>query len=81
MAKKPERFDFEKALNELETLVKDMEQGDMDLETSLKAFERGVALTRDCQKALGEAEARVRILTQKDGEPGLEPYDETGDPD
>ncbi len=75
MAKKPEKFDFEKALKELETLVQNMEQGDMDLEASLQAFERGVALTRDCQKALSEAEARVRMLTLKDGEATLEPLD------
>lgn len=81
MAKKSEKFDFEKALKELETLVQDMEQGDMELERSLQAFERGVALTRDCQKALSEAEARVKILTRKEGETTLETYEADRSPD
>ena len=54
MAKKDDKFDFEKALGELETLVEKMETGDMSLEESLKQFERGVALTRSCQQALAE---------------------------
>ena len=61
--KKPE-LDFEKSLAELEQLVETMEKGDLTLEESLKQFERGVALTRACQKALSEAEQKVRILTQ-----------------
>ena len=56
-------IDFEKALAELEQLVETMEKGDLTLEDSLKHFERGVALTRACQKALAEAEQKVRILT------------------
>lgn len=62
MVKKADKFDFEKALQELEKLVEKMEQGDMGLEESLQYFERGVALTRSCQKALGEAEQKVQIL-------------------
>ena len=64
MAKKEEKFDFEKALAELERLVETMETGDMSLEDSLKQFERGVALTRSCQKALADAEQKVQILLQ-----------------
>lgn len=69
MAKKNTEFDFEKALKELESLVERMEAGDMSLEDSLKHFERGVALTRSCQKALAEAEQKVQILlSEQDGE-------------
>jgi len=57
-------IDFEKALAELEQLVETMEKGDLTLEESLKQFERGVTLTRACQKALAEAEQKVRILTR-----------------
>ena len=57
-------IDFEKALAELEQLVETMEKGDLTLEDSLKHFERGVTLTRACQKALTEAEQKVRILTR-----------------
>ncbi len=60
-------IDFEKAVKELESLVERMEQGELSLEDSLKAFERGVELTRQCQKALDEAEQKVDMLTQQDG--------------
>ena len=55
---------FESALEELESLVSQMESGDLSLDESLKAFERGVALTRHCQTALKEAELKVQTLTQ-----------------
>lgn len=55
-------FDFEKALQELESLVEKMEEGDLSLEESLKHFERGIALTRSCQQALQSAEQKVQIL-------------------
>ncbi|PSF10517.1 exodeoxyribonuclease VII small subunit [Marinobacter fuscus] len=56
--------DFEKSLDELENLVRDMEQGELSLEQSLTAFERGVKLTRECQSALKTAEQRVQQLIQ-----------------
>ncbi|MFT7459959.1 MAG: exodeoxyribonuclease VII small subunit [Planctomycetota bacterium] len=71
VVKKEEKFDFEKALGELEKLVEKMEQGDMSLEESLKQFERGVALTRSCQKALADAEQKVQILLQNAGKEEL----------
>ena len=55
---------FEKSLEELEQLVRDLEHGDLTLEQSLTTFERGVRLTRDCQQALKQAEQRVEILVQ-----------------
>lgn len=76
MAKKKAIPDFEKALNELESLVEQMEQGDMGLEESLKAFERGIVLTRSCQQALKEAEQKVRILLERDGKTDIEPLDD-----
>jgi exodeoxyribonuclease VII small subunit len=60
---------FEEALDELEALVERMEQGETSLEDSLKDFQRGIELTRTCQKALSEAEQKVEILLQKDSEP------------
>lgn len=57
-------LDFEAALAELETLVSSMESGELGLEASLKAFERGVALTRHCQSALKNAELKVKVLTE-----------------
>ncbi len=64
MSENKSEIDFEKALAELEQLVETMEKGDLTLEESLKQFERGVTLTRACQKALTEAEQKVRILTR-----------------
>jgi exodeoxyribonuclease VII small subunit len=58
--------DFEKSLDELETLVRNLEQGELSLEQSLTAFERGVKLTRACQQALKSAEQRVEQLVQND---------------
>lgn len=55
--------DFEATLAELQTLVERLEKGDLSLDDSLKAYERGVALTRACQEALQNAELRVRKLT------------------
>ncbi len=59
-------LDFESALEDLETLVESMEAGEMSLEESLRAFERGVKLTRHCQSALKAAELKVRMLTESD---------------
>jgi len=67
-------IDFEKALAELEQLVGHMEQGDLTLEQSLKEFERGVELTRHCQKALQEAEQKVEVLLQKSADAELSPF-------
>ena len=53
---------FEQSLDELEQLVARMEQGDLGLDDSLKSFERGIALYRDCQGALEQAELRVQQL-------------------
>ena len=55
--------DFEGALKELETLVSMMESGELSLDESLKAFERGIELTRKCQSSLEAAELRVQTLT------------------
>lgn len=57
--------DFEKSLSELETLVSQLERGDLPLEDALRAFERGVGLTRECQGALEAAQLRVEILLKR----------------
>jgi exodeoxyribonuclease VII small subunit len=60
-----------------------LEGGELPLEESLKAFERGVALTRECQVALEAAQARVDILLKRDGEVLARPFDDEaeGEPD
>ena len=56
--------DFEAALAELDALVTKMENGNLTLDESLQAFERGVALTRQCQTMLRDAELKVQKLTE-----------------
>jgi len=64
--------DFEQSLTELEALVAKLEQGDVPLEEALKTFERGVALTRQCQTALRTAQQKVEVLLTKNGEETIE---------
>ena len=63
--KKKQTSNFESSLAELESLVDEMEHGDISLEDSLKKFERGIELTRTCQEALQDAEQKVRMLVEK----------------
>lgn len=81
MARKKPSMDFEKALQELETLVERLEKGELPLEESLKQFERGVALTRVCQAALREAEQKVEILTTRSGRETIKPFEPDSDVD
>ena len=60
-------LNFEKALAELEQLVEEMEQGELSLEDTLKRFEKGIALTTECQQALQNAELKVTQLVEKSG--------------
>lgn len=60
--------DFEKALDELEQIVARLEGGELSLEQSLKDFERGVHLTRDCHEVLQHAELKVQQLLEANGQ-------------
>lgn len=72
--KKP--VNLEKSIADLETLVDELESGDLPLEKAMKKFEDGIKLTRQCQAALKEAEQKVEILVQSTGgEENLEPFD------
>jgi len=73
-AEKTPALDFETAMRDLEELVERLEHGDLPLEESLAAFERGVMLTRACQAALKDAEQKVEILLKKAGEPAIEDF-------
>lgn len=66
--------DFEANLAELEALVQKMEQGDLSLEASLEAFEQGIRLTRACQQRLEQAEQKVQLLVEQDGELRAQPF-------
>jgi len=73
-ANEPAKVDFESAMRDLEELVERLERGDLPLEESLAAFERGVMLTRSCQTALKEAEQKVEILLKKAGGSTVEDF-------
>ena len=65
---------FEQSLDELEQLVGKMEHGEMSLEDSLAAYERGVGLYRRCQAALEQAELRVRLLADPEQPDSAQPF-------
>ncbi len=72
--------DFEASLAELEALVERLEQGDLPLDEALKSFERGVALTRQCQGALKAAQQKVEILLNSSANADPEPFTENAEP-
>lgn len=75
MPKKKQGYDFEQTLSELEHLVERMESGDLSLEESLKAFEQGVKLTRECQARLSQAEQKVQELIESNGKIETKPFE------
>jgi exodeoxyribonuclease VII small subunit len=66
---------FEASLDELEALVARMEKGELSLDDSLKSFERGMALYRDCQSALTEAELKVKLLVDPAAPDGAQDFE------
>lgn len=64
--KKPiEATSFEQSITHLNTLIEKMESGELSLDASLKCFEEGITLIRQCQQTLSEAEQKVQILIGK----------------
>ena len=70
---------FEASLDALEQLVEKMEHGELSLEESLAAYERGVGLYRRCQQALEQAELRVKLLSDPDNPAAAEPFGPAAD--
>ena len=71
----PNNQTFEKSMARLEQIVRAMEQGDVALEESLKLFQEGAELVRNCQKLLDEAQLQVKkIMTAPDGSPVEEDF-------
>ena len=80
MARKttPKTVNFEKSLKQLEALVEKLEKGELSLEESLKQFEQGIKLTRECRHALQSAEQKISVLSQ-DGKDWVETDLKDGD--
>lgn len=78
--KKPEQASpsFEEGLQQLESIVKEMESGELPLDRALELFERGMKLSEACRKQLEEAETRVEILTRRAGEMQPQPFEPNG---
>ncbi len=74
MADQKKQLDFEASLTQLETLVEKLENSEFTLEQSLQAFETGVKLTRQCQQALSDAEQKVQILIEENGQSQAVPF-------
>lgn len=73
--KKAESLTFEQSMQELETLVSKMEQGDLPLEDALQSFERGIQLARHSQQKLQDAEQKVQILTSQNDQHTLDVFE------
>jgi exodeoxyribonuclease VII small subunit len=69
-----EPLSFEAGLQQLETIVKEMESGDLPLERALELFERGMKLSETCRTQLQEAESRVEMLVRRAGEMQPQPF-------
>jgi exodeoxyribonuclease VII small subunit len=73
---------FESSLEELERIVRELEQGELPLERSLELFERGVTLSRECQDRLNQAERRIDILMRDTkGQPTTRPFEAENESD
>lgn len=59
---------FESKMQELEKIVSELEKGDLSLEDSLNKFETGIKISKDCNKLLEDAEKRITIILENDGE-------------
>lgn len=64
MSKKENKNSFENSLKRLETIVASLEQGEVSLEESLKMFEEGIHLSKECLETLAKAELKVKQLTK-----------------
>ena len=74
-----EKFQFEKALEDLEKIVEAMEGGELTLDQALKKYEEGVKLAQSCSSVLNEAQRKVDLLTKKDGKYSLEKFEDSGE--
>ncbi|MCL4110169.1 UNVERIFIED_CONTAM: hypothetical protein GTU68_026689 [Idotea baltica] len=79
-AQESEEIGLEPTLQRLESIVEEMEDSSMDLEDALKAYTAGVQLARKAQTILAEAEQKVQVLLEENGEVSAQPFadDETG---
>ena len=63
-----EKMNFEESMQKLEEIAKELESGELDLDASMSKFEEGMKLSKKCNEILENAEKKITILLQKDGE-------------
>ena len=63
-----EKLSFEESMQKLEDITKELEKGELDLNSSMEKFEEGMKISHECTKILEEAEKKITILLEKDGE-------------
>jgi exodeoxyribonuclease VII small subunit len=76
VSKEKKAVDFEQQLAALEDLVNSLESGELSLEESLKSFEQGIKVARDCQAALKSAEQKVEVLMRQGNELVSQPFED-----
>ena len=65
---KKKSLNFESTLNEIEKIIESLEEGNLSLEDSIEAYEKGISLTKACRKMLSDAELKIKKLSSKEGE-------------
>ena len=68
MGKENEKISFEENIEKLEKIVTDLEKGNLNLDDSVKKFEEGMKISKDCNKILEGAEKKITILLEENGE-------------
>lgn len=68
MLRKMEKLNFEESMQKLEKIASELEKGDLSLEESLTKFEEGMKLSKECNEIIENAEKKITILLQKEGE-------------
>jgi exodeoxyribonuclease VII small subunit len=76
VSKEKKAVDFEQQLASLEGLVESLESGELSLEESLKSFEQGIKVARDCQAALKNAEQKVELLMRQGDSLVSQPFED-----
>ena len=74
MSKEKNEIDFEESMEKLEKIAKELESDKLSLSDSVKKFEEGMKISRDCTKILDEAEKKITILLEQNGETGEEDF-------
>lgn len=74
--KKPERMSFEESITELESIVQQLEAGELSLDQAMKQFERGIALAGASQQKLEQAEQQIKVLKQASSTAPLSDFDQ-----